>query len=63
MLLFFVVTVMALCNWHYRRHTETKVEIVRTYSKNAGHQVDQTLHRVAAKEREEIKRMTKQKMT
>ena len=34
----------------------------RTYSKNVGQQVDQTLHRVATKEREEIKRTTKQKM-
>ena len=29
---------------------------------NEGQQVDQTLHRVAIKEREEIKRTTKQKM-
>ena len=34
----------------------------RTYSKNEGPKVDQTLHRMAAKEREEIKRTTKQKM-
>ena len=34
----------------------------RTYSKNEGQQVDQTLHRVATKEREEIKRTTKQKI-
>ena len=34
----------------------------QTYSKNEGQQVDQTLHRVAAKEREEIQGMTKQKM-
>ena len=34
----------------------------RTYSKNEGQQVDQTLHRVATKEKEEIKRTTKQKM-
>ena len=34
----------------------------RTYSKNERQQVDQTLHRVAIKEREEIKRTTKQKM-
>ena len=33
-----------------------------TYSKNEGQQVDQTLHRVATKEREEIKRTTMQKM-
>ena len=33
----------------------------RTHSKNEG-QVDQTLHRVATKEREEIKRTTMQKM-
>ena len=30
--------------------------------KNEGQQVDQTLHRVTIKEREEIKRTTKQKM-
>ena len=47
-------------NWHYRIHTETKVEMGRTPSKNEGQQVDQTLHRVAAKEGEEIKRTTKQ---
>ena len=46
-------------NWHHRIHTETKVEMGWTYSKNEGQQVDQTLHRVATKEREEIKRMTK----
>ena len=34
----------------------------RTCSKNEGQQTDQTLHRVATKEREEIKRMTMQKM-
>ena len=34
----------------------------RTHSKNEGQQVDQTLHRVTTKEREEIKRTTKQKM-
>ena len=34
----------------------------RTHSKNEGQQVDQTLHRVATKEREEIKRSTMQKM-
>ena len=33
-----------------------------TYSKNEGQKVDQTLHRVATKEREEIKRTAKQKM-
>ena len=43
-------------------HTETQVEMGRTHSKNEGQQVDQTLHRVAAKEREEIKRTTMQKM-
>ena len=43
-------------------HTETKVEMDRTYSKNGGQKVDQTLHRVATKKREEIKRTTKQKM-
>ena len=49
-------------NGHYRIHTETKVEMGRTYSKNEGQRVDQTLHRVATKEREEIKGTTKQKM-
>ena len=49
-------------NGHYRIHTETEVEMGRTYSKNEGQQVDHTLHRVATKEREEIKRTTKQKM-
>ena len=34
----------------------------RTYSNNEGQQVDQTLHRVATKEREEIKGTTEQKM-
>ena len=34
----------------------------RTYSKNEGQQVDQKLHRVATKERDEIKATTKQKM-
>ena len=34
----------------------------QTYSKNEGQWVDQTLHRVATKEREEIKRTAKQKM-
>ena len=32
------------------------------YSKNEGQKVAQTLHRVATKEREEIKRTTKQEM-
>ena len=51
-------------NRHHRIHTETKVEMGRTYSKNDGNRqsLDQTLHRVATKEREEIKRTTKQKM-
>ena len=35
----------------------------RSYSKNEGQQVDQTLHRVATKEREEIKGTTKQKIS
>ena len=35
----------------------------RTYSKNEGQQMDQTLHIAATKEREEIKRTTTQKMT
>ena len=34
----------------------------QTCSKNEGQQVDQTTHRVATKEREEIKRTTVQKM-
>ena len=38
------------------------MEMGRTYSKNEGQKVDQTLHTVASKEREEIKRATKQKM-
>ena len=38
------------------------MEIGRTYSKNEGQQVDQMLHRVASKEREEIKRTIMQKM-
>ena len=50
-------------NWHYRIHTETKVKMSWTYSKNEGQQVDQTLHRVATKEGEEVMGMTKQKMT
>ena len=33
-----------------------------THSKNEGQEVDQTLHKVASKEREEIKRTTKWKM-
>ena len=36
--------------------------MVRTYSKNEGQYVDQTLHRVETKEREEIKSTTKHKM-
>ena len=50
-------------DWRHRIHTETKVEMGRTYSKNERKQVDQTLHIVATKERKEIKRTTKQKMT
>ena len=38
------------------------MEMGRPHSKNEGQQVDQTLHRVTTKEREEIKRTTKQKM-
>ena len=49
-------------NRHYRIHTETKLEMGRSYSKNEGQQVDQTLHTVATKEREEIKWTTMQKM-
>ena len=30
-------------NWHHRIHTEIKVEMGRTYNKNEGQQVDQTL--------------------
>ena len=44
-----------------KQNTETKVEMSRTYSKNEG-PLDQTLHRVATKEREEINGTTKQKM-
>ena len=49
-------------NPHYRAHTETQVQIGRTHSKNEGQSLDQTLHRVATKEKEEIKRTTMQKM-
>ena len=38
------------------------MEIGRTYSKNEGQQIDQTLHRMATKEGEEIKGKIKQKM-
>ena len=38
------------------------MEIGRTYSKNERQKVNQTLHGVATKEREDIKRTTKQKM-
>ena len=38
------------------------MELGRTYSKNKGQQVDRTLHRVTTKEREEIKRTTRQKI-
>ena len=38
------------------------MEIGWTDSKNEGQEVDQTLHRVATKDREEIKRTTMQKM-
>ena len=34
----------------------------RSYSKIKGQQVDKAMHRVAAKEREEVERTTKQKM-
>ena len=34
----------------------------QTYTKNEGQQMNQMQHRVATKEREEIKGMTKQKM-
>ena len=49
-------------NWYHRIHTETNMEMGGSFSKNEGHYVEQTLHRVATKEREEIKRTTKQKM-
>ena len=49
-------------NQHHRIHTKPKMKMSWTYSKNEGQQVDQTLHRVATKEREEIKRTTKQKI-
>ena len=49
-------------NGHYGIHTETKVGMGRTSSKNEGQLVDQTLYRVATKEWEEIKRTAKQKM-
>ena len=38
------------------------METDRTYSKYEGQQVNKTLHRVATKEREEVKRTTKQKI-
>ena len=43
-------------------YTETKVEMDWSYSKNKRQQVNQTLHRVATNEREEIKRTIGQKM-
>ena len=43
-------------------HTETKVEMGRSYSKIKGQYVDKTMHRVATKKREEVERTTKQKM-
>ena len=49
-------------NWHHRIYTETKVEMGRAYRKNEGQQANQTLLRKATKEKEEIKRTTKQKM-
>ena len=39
-----------------------EIEFGRTHCKNKGQLMDQTLHRVATKEREEIKGTTKQKM-
>ena len=47
---------------YHRIHTETKVEMSRSYSKIDGQKVDKAMHRVAAKEREEVERTTKQKM-
>ena len=47
---------------YHRIHTETKVEMGRSYSKIKGQWVDKAMHRVAAKEREEGERTTKQKM-
>ena len=47
---------------YHRIHTETKVEMGRSYSKIKGQKVDKAMHRVAAKEREEVERTTKQKM-
>ena len=47
---------------YHRIHTETKVEMGRSYSKIKGQQVDKAMHRVAAKEREEGERTTNQKM-
>ena len=38
------------------------MEMDRTYSKNEGQQVDQTLQKVTTKERKEIKGTTKQKI-
>ena len=47
---------------YHRIHTETKVEMGRSYSKIKGQQVDKAIHRLATKEREEVERTTKQKM-
>ena len=47
---------------HHRIHTETKVEMGRSYNKIKGQWVDKVMHRVTAKEREEVERTTKQKM-
>ena len=47
----------------HRMHTETKVEVGRSYSKIKGQQVDKAMHRLATKEREEVERTTRQKMT
>ena len=49
-------------NLHHIIHAETKVEMGRSYSKNERQQVDQTLHSMAAKDREEIERTTGQTM-
>ena len=47
---------------YHRIHTETKVEMGRSYSKIKGQLVGKAMHRVATKEREEVERTTKQKM-
>ena len=44
---------------YHRIHTETKVEMGRSYSKIKGQYVDKAMHRVATKESEEVERTIK----